>query len=97
MSQMDLKGYHAVARAARSILVVDLAFLGDTVHLVPALWEIKRNHPDAALHVVSAPVGAEVLRLAPCVDRAWGLGTRSCAAHDGRTMETGEGFAAEEI
>ena len=70
---MDLKGFHAAAREARSILVVDLAFLGDTVHLVPALWEIKRHHPGAALHVVSAPVGAGVLRLAPCVDRAWGL------------------------
>jgi ADP-heptose:LPS heptosyltransferase len=73
MSQSDLKGFHAVTREARSILVVDLAFLGDTVHLVPALWEIKRNHPQAALHVVSAPVGAEVLRLAPCVDQAWSV------------------------
>jgi ADP-heptose:LPS heptosyltransferase len=41
--------------------------------LVPALWEIKRHYPDASLHVVSTPVGAEVLRLAPCVDRPWPL------------------------
>ncbi len=60
-------------RAARKVLVVDLGFLGDTVHLIPALWELKRQYPSAALHVVSAPVGAQVLRLAPCVDRAWPL------------------------
>lgn len=51
--------------------MVDLGFLGDSVHTVPALWEIKRNYPDAELHVLSAPVGAELLKLAPCVNRAW--------------------------
>jgi ADP-heptose:LPS heptosyltransferase len=65
--------FYEKTRAARKVLVVDLAFLGDTVHLVPALWELKRQYPGAELHVVSAPVGAEVLRLAPCVDRAWPL------------------------
>ncbi|MDB6109122.1 MAG: hypothetical protein JWR69_872 [Pedosphaera sp.] len=73
MQPMDLKGFHAATLPAKKILVVDLAFLGDTIHLVPALWEIKRNYPHAALHVVSAPVGAEILRLAPCVDQAWSL------------------------
>jgi ADP-heptose:LPS heptosyltransferase len=60
-------------RAAKKIVVVDLGFLGDTLHLVPAMWEIKRNYPGAELHAVSTPVGAAVLRLAPCVDRAWPL------------------------
>jgi ADP-heptose:LPS heptosyltransferase len=60
-------------RAAKRILVVDLGFLGDSVHLVPALWEIKRFAPTAALHVVAACVGAEVLRLAPCIDHAWAV------------------------
>ena len=58
-------------RAARKIIVVDFGFLGDSVHLVPALWEIKRHYPGAELHTLSAAVGAEVLKLAPCVDRAW--------------------------
>ncbi len=58
-------------RAAEKILVVDFGFLGDSVHLIPALWEIKRNYPRAELHTLSATVGAEVLALAPCVDRAW--------------------------
>jgi ADP-heptose:LPS heptosyltransferase len=58
-------------RAARKIIVVDFGFLGDSVHLVPALWEIKRHYPEAELHTLSATVGAELLKLAPCVDRAW--------------------------
>ena len=58
-------------RGARKIIVVDLGFLGDSVHLVPSLWEIKRHYPQVQLHTLSAVVGAELLRLAPCVDRAW--------------------------
>ncbi len=58
-------------RGARKIIVVDLGFLGDSVHLLPALWEIKRHYPQAQLHTLSAVVGAELLRLAPCVDKAW--------------------------
>ncbi len=71
--------FHTRTRAARKILVVDLGFLGDSVHLVPALWEIKRHYPDAELHTLSAPVGAEVLQMAPCVDqpRAFPLGSPS--------------------
>src|SRR6478752_6976798 len=59
--------------AARKIIVVDLGFLGDTVHLVPALWELKRGYPTASLHVLTSPVGTEVLRLVPCVNRAWAI------------------------
>jgi ADP-heptose:LPS heptosyltransferase len=71
MQQEALSGFYERSRAARKILVVDLGFLGDSVHLVPALWEIKRHYPAAELHTVSAPVGAEVLRMASCVDRPW--------------------------
>ena len=58
-------------RAATKIMVVDFGFLGDSVHLVPALWEIKRHYAGAELHVLSASVGAELLAMAPCVDRPW--------------------------
>ena len=63
----------------RKVLVVDLGFLGDTIHLLPALWELRRHHEKAELHVVTTPVGAEVLALAPWVDRVWTmpLGTPS--------------------
>jgi heptosyltransferase I len=58
-------------RGAVKIIVVDFGFLGDSVHLVPALWEIKRHYAGAELHTLSARVGAELLALAPCVDRPW--------------------------
>ena len=73
LPQSHLAGFYAQTRAAKKILVVDLGFLGDTVHLVPALWEIKRHYPQSVLHVLTSPVGAEVLDLAPCADRAWAV------------------------
>jgi len=63
--------FYEETKSARKIIVVDMGFLGDSVHLVPALWEIKRHYPRAQLHTLSAAVGAELLGLAPCVDRAW--------------------------
>jgi ADP-heptose:LPS heptosyltransferase len=67
----ELKDFHRKTRDARKVAVVDLGFLGDSVHLVPALWEIKEHYPKAELHVVTSPVGCEVLRMAGCVDKAW--------------------------
>jgi len=69
----ELAYFYSRTRAARKIIVVDLGFLGDTVHLVPALWELKGAYTDAGLHVLTSMVGVEVLQLAPCVDRAWGI------------------------
>jgi ADP-heptose:LPS heptosyltransferase len=67
----DLAQFYRRTRNARKVIVVDLGFLGDTVHLVPALWEIRHAYPQAALHVLTTSVGAELLQLAPCVDHAW--------------------------
>lgn len=74
-----LSDFYQQTKSARKIIVVDFGFLGDSVHMIPALWEIKRNYPQAQVHTLSADVGAEVLKLAPCVDRAWGfpLGAKS--------------------
>jgi len=69
--KLALAHFYEQTRSARKIIVVDLGFLGDSVHLVPALWEIKEHYPEAQLHTLSATVGAELLALAPCVDRAW--------------------------
>jgi ADP-heptose:LPS heptosyltransferase len=71
MQRVDLSSFYPSTRDARKVVVVDLGFLGDTVHLVPALWEIREHYPRAELHVLTSPVGCEVLRMAPCVDRAW--------------------------
>jgi ADP-heptose:LPS heptosyltransferase len=65
--------FYTRTRDARKVIVVDLGFLGDTVHLVPALWELKRHYARAALHVLTTPVGCEVLALVDGVDRRWAL------------------------
>ncbi len=70
---IPLSKIYSQARTARRVLVVDLGFLGDTVHLVPALWDLKRACPEAELHVLTSTLGVETLRLAPCVHRAWGI------------------------
>jgi len=72
----DPAQFYSTTRGARKVIVVDLGFLGDTVHLVPALWEIRRSYPGARLEVLTTPVGAEVLALAPCVDHSWALELR---------------------
>jgi len=69
----ELNRFAERTQAATKIIVVDLGFLGDTVHLVPALWEIKNQYPKAALHVLASPLGGEVLKLVPCVDRVWAM------------------------
>ncbi|HEY3860988.1 MAG TPA: glycosyltransferase family 9 protein [Verrucomicrobiae bacterium] len=65
-----LPGFFERTRAASKIIVVDFGFLGDSIHLIPALWEIKRHYPKAELHTLSAPVGAEALAMSPCMNRA---------------------------
>ena len=41
-------------RTARKVMVLDLGFLGDTVHLLPALWMVRQTYPQAELHVTVA-------------------------------------------
>jgi ADP-heptose:LPS heptosyltransferase len=69
----DLAKFYNQTRDARKVIVVDLGFLGDTVHLLPALHELKRNYARAELQVLTSAVGCEVLGLAPGVDRAWAI------------------------
>ncbi len=66
-----LSSFYEETRSARKIVVVDFGFLGDTVHLIPSLRVLRQNYPQAELHVVTTPVGAEILKMTPCVDRAW--------------------------
>jgi lipopolysaccharide heptosyltransferase III len=69
----SLADFYNETRGARKIIVIDLGYLGDSIHLLPALHEIKRNYPQAELHVASAPVGSELLAMSPAVDRTWPL------------------------
>jgi ADP-heptose:LPS heptosyltransferase len=53
-------------------MVLDLGFLGDTIHLLPALWSIRQGYPQAELHVMVAEHVQEIVKVAPWVDRTWG-------------------------
>lgn len=60
------------ARTAQRIMVLDLGFLGDTVHLLPALWAIRTAWPNSELHVMVAEHVTQLLQVAPWIDRIWG-------------------------
>lgn len=53
-------------------MVLDLGFLGDTVHLLPALWMVRQAYPQAELHVVVASHITSLMSCTPWVDRVWG-------------------------
>ena len=53
-------------------MVLDLGFLGDTVHLLPALWRVRQAYPQAELHVAVAAHVASLLDCVPWVDHPWG-------------------------
>ena len=56
---------------AERVLVVELAGLGDNVHLLPALWLVRRRWPNARLHVLTPAPAAALFRLTPWVDEVW--------------------------
>jgi ADP-heptose:LPS heptosyltransferase len=59
-------------RNARKVMVLDLGFLGDTVHLLPALWMVRQAYPQAELHVTVASHITSLMDCAPWVNRVWG-------------------------
>src|ERR1043166_4540327 len=59
-------------RSAKKVLVPDLGFLGDTVHLFPALWAIRQAYPEAELHLMVAAHITSLMECVPWVDRVWG-------------------------
>ncbi len=59
-------------RSARKIMVLDLGFLGDTVHLLPALWMVRQAYPQAELHVAVSSQVTSFMDCFPWVDRVWG-------------------------
>jgi ADP-heptose:LPS heptosyltransferase len=63
-------------RSARRVLVVDLGFLGDGIHLIPALWDLRRHYEQAELHLASTPQGCEVVGLSGTIDRFWPVALR---------------------
>jgi len=58
--------------APRKLLVMELAGLGDNIHLLPALWKLRQRWPDAELHVMVHVHVIGLFRLLPWVQRVWG-------------------------
>jgi len=60
-----------LAEAPGKVLVMELAGLGDNVHLLPALWLVRQEWPGARLHLMVNAHVADLFKLAPWVDRIW--------------------------
>jgi heptosyltransferase-3 len=54
------------------VLVLDLGFLGDAIHLIPALWAIRCARPRAKLEVMVAEHIKSVLAVCPWIDTVHG-------------------------
>ena len=65
----------ATAEAGK-VLVVDLGFLGDAIHLLPSLWDLRRHYGNAAFDFLGSSAACEVLGLTRCVDKCWSLEMR---------------------
>jgi ADP-heptose:LPS heptosyltransferase len=72
MSATGAEHFFGRTRAARKVMVLDLGFLGDTVHLLPALWVVRQAYPRAELHVAVAEHIATLMDCVPWVNRVWG-------------------------
>jgi ADP-heptose:LPS heptosyltransferase len=66
------ESFFARTRAANKIMVLDLGFVGDTVHLLPALWMVRQSYPRAELHVAVSSHVTSLMECVPWVDRVWG-------------------------
>lgn len=53
----------------KKILVIMLRRIGDVVLTTPAVRALKKRFPDAALHFLAEPPGADALAGDPCIDR----------------------------
>jgi ADP-heptose:LPS heptosyltransferase len=59
-------------RGAKKVMVLDLGFLGDTVHLLPALWIVRQAYPTAELHCVVAEHVTSLMDCVPWINQVWG-------------------------
>jgi ADP-heptose:LPS heptosyltransferase len=56
----------------KKILVIDLGFLGDSIHLLPALWGIRQGLPDSYIEVMVADHIQSLMGLVPWIDKTSG-------------------------
>ena len=72
MQQSTTSEFYNQIRDAHRLLVLDLGFLGDTIHLIPALWMIRTSLPQAQLDVMVAEHVTSILELTPWIDNVLG-------------------------
>jgi ADP-heptose:LPS heptosyltransferase len=72
MAATETGNFFARTRGAKKVMVLDLGFLGDTVHLLPALWMVRQAYPQAELHVTVSAHITSLMECAPWVNRVWG-------------------------
>ena len=59
-------------RSCKKLLVLDLGFLGDAIHLIPSLWMIRSALPNARLDVMIADHIKSIFNLTPWLDNVIG-------------------------
>ena len=72
MAASDPAKFFQRTRDAKKVMVLDLGFLGDTVHLLPALWMARQAYSRAELHVAVAAHITSFMDCVPWVNRVWG-------------------------
>ncbi|MDA1204258.1 MAG: hypothetical protein O3A75_08185 [Verrucomicrobia bacterium] len=65
-------GFYDESRFARRVMLLDLGFLGDSIHLLPALRILRQAYPEAELHVMVSEHVTKIMEVAPWVDKVWG-------------------------
>jgi len=65
-------GFFEATRGAKRVMLLDLGFLGDSIHLLPSLWVLRQAYPDAELHVMVSEHVTKIMEVAPWIDRIWG-------------------------
>jgi lipopolysaccharide heptosyltransferase I len=59
------------------ILIVRLGSLGDIMHTIPAQQYLRRRHPDAEIHWLTASRYRELLEAVPGITRVWAVDTQA--------------------
>jgi ADP-heptose:LPS heptosyltransferase len=72
MKNSSGESFFARTRGAKKVMVFDLGFLGDAVHLLPALWMVRQAYPQAELHVALSANVTTLFECVPWVNKAWG-------------------------
>jgi len=65
-------GFYEATRGAKRVMLLDLGFLGDSIHLLPALWTLRQAYPEAELHVMVSEHVTKIMEVGLWIDRIWG-------------------------